>query len=140
LQEANHLVQGQPAREREGYRLSIVKEPRRIRAVFNGQTIADSRKVLLMHETRLAPVFYFPREDVRMDLLAKSDQLTHCPFKGNASYWTLRVGAKSAEDAAWSYESPYDESSLVEGYVAFYWTAVDQWYADGTEIIEKPRD
>ena len=140
LQEANHLVQGQPAREREGYRLSIVKEPRRIRAVFNGQTIADSRKVLLMHETRLAPVFYFPREDVRMDLLAKSDQLTHCPFKGNASYWTIRVGAKSAEDAAWSYEAPYDESSLVEGYVAFYWRAVDQWYADGTEIIEQPRD
>ncbi|MDJ0511982.1 MAG: DUF427 domain-containing protein [Methyloceanibacter sp.] len=108
--------------------------------MFNGQTIADSHQVLLMHETRLAPVFYFPREDVRMDLFAKSNQLTHCPFKGNASYWTISVGSRSAEDAAWSYEAPYDESSLVEGYVAFYWNAIDQWYADGTEIIEQPRD
>ncbi len=140
MQEANQRIGSQPAREREGYRLSIEREPRRIRAVFNGQTIADSHQVLLMHETRLAPVFYFPREDVRMDLFAKSNQLTHCPFKGNASYWTISVGSRSAEDAAWSYEAPYDESSLVEGYVAFYWNAIDQWYADGTEIIEQPRD
>ncbi|MEM9591444.1 MAG: DUF427 domain-containing protein, partial [Pseudomonadota bacterium] len=140
MQETKQLVESQPAREREGYRLSIDKEPRRIRAVFNGHTVADSGNVLLMRETRLAPVFYFPREDVRMDLFAKSNHLTHCPFKGNATYWTIRIGSRSAEDAAWSYEEPYDESSLVERYVAFYWTSIDQWYADETEITEQPRD
>jgi len=108
--------------------------------VFQGQAVADSSKVLVMYETRLAPVFYFPREDVRMDLLAKSDRRTHCPFKGNASYWTIRVGSRSAEDAAWSYEAPYDESSIVKEYVAFDWPAIDQWYADDTQIVEQPRD
>ncbi len=108
--------------------------------MFHGETVADSRNVLVIHETRLAPVFYFPREDVRMDLLVESVRHTHCPFKGNASYWTLRVGGTSARDAAWSYETPYDESSSVEGYVAFDWPAIDSWYADDTEIVEQPRD
>jgi len=140
LQEVDTLAESSPARAHEGYRLSIEEDPRRIRAVFQGQTVADSSKALVMYETRLAPVFYFPREDVRMDLLAKSDRRTHCPFKGNASYWTIRVGSRSAEDAAWSYEAPYDESSIVKEYVAFDWPAIDQWYADDTQIVEQPRD
>jgi len=117
----------------------LESDPRRIRAVFQGETVADSSNVLVMHETRLAPVFYFPREDVRMDILVESDRRTHCPFKGNASYWTIRVGEKSAKDAAWSYETPYDESSNVKGYVAFDWQAIDKWYADDTDIVEQPR-
>ena len=104
--------------------------------MFQGQTIADSSNALVMHETRLAPVFYFPREDVRMDLLVKSSRRTHCPFKGNASYWTIQVGSRSAENAAWSYEDPYDESSIVKRYIAFDWPAIDQWYADDTQIVE----
>ncbi len=129
-----------PAQGRDGYRLSVDAEPRRIRAVFQNETIADSSKVLVMHETRLASVFYFPREDVRMDLLTKSDQHTHCPFKGNASYWTIQVDSQSAENAAWSYEDPYDESSIVKEYVAFHWQSLDKWYADDTHIVEQPHD
>jgi adenylate cyclase len=140
LQKVDALAESSPAPAHEGYRLSIEEDPRRIRAVFQGQTVADSSKALVMYETRLAPVFYFPREDVRMDLLAKSDRRTHCPFKGNASYWTIRVGSRSAEDAAWSYEDPYDESSIVKEYVALDWPAIDQWYADDTQIVEQPRD
>jgi class 3 adenylate cyclase/uncharacterized protein (DUF427 family) len=140
LQDVDTLAAGPPAPAHEGYRLSIEPDPRRIRAVFQGETIADSSNVLVMHETRLAPVFYFPRADVRMDLMVNSDRNTHCPFKGNASYWAIRVGEKSVEDAAWSYETPYDESSGVEGYVAFDWQAIDKWYADDTDIVEQPRD
>lgn len=140
MQDVDAIADSSPTRAREGYRLSIEEDPRRIRAVFQGQTVADSNKALVMYETRLAPVFYFPREDVRMDLLAKSDRRTHCPFKGNASYWTIRVGSRSAEDAAWSYEDPYDESSIVKEYVAFDWPAIDQWYADAAQIIEQPHD
>jgi len=140
LQDVDTLAESPPARAHEGYRLSLESDPRRIRAEFQGEIVADSRNVLVMHETRLAPVFYFPREDVRMDLLVKSDRHTHCPFKGNASFWTIRVGEKSAKDAAWSYETPYDESSSVKGYVAFDWQAMAKWYADDTDIVEQPRD
>ncbi len=140
MQDVDRSAESPPARAHEGYRLSLEADPRRIRAEFEGETIADSSRVLVMHETRLAPVFYFPREDVRMDLLVESDRLTHCPFKGNASYWTIRAGGKSAQDAAWSYETPYDESSGVKGYVAFYWQAIDKWYGDDADIVEQPRD
>lgn len=134
------LVESLSARAHEGYRISLEPDPRRIQAVFQGETVADSSNVLVMHETRLAPVFYFPREDVRMDLLVKSDHHTHCPFKGNASYWTIQVGKKSAKNAAWSYETAYDESSGVEEYIAFDWQAIDTWTANDTVIVEPARD
>lgn len=140
MQKLDGFAESSSARAREGYRLSIDEDARRIRAVFQGQTVADSSNALVMHETRLGPVFYFPREDVRMDLLAKSSRRTHCPFKGNASYWTIQVGSRSAESAAWSYEDPYDESSTVKEYIAFDWPAIDQWYADDTQIVEQPRN
>jgi class 3 adenylate cyclase/uncharacterized protein (DUF427 family) len=140
MQDVEMLAESPPARAHEGYRLSLEPEPRRIRAEFQGETVADSGNVLVMHETRLAPVFYFPRDDVRMDLLVKSDRNTHCPFKGNASYWAIRVGGHSVADAAWSYETPYDESSSVEKYIAFDWRAIDTWYADDTVVVEQPRD
>jgi class 3 adenylate cyclase/uncharacterized protein (DUF427 family) len=139
LQDIDTFSDSPRERVHEGYRLFIESDPRRIRAEFQGETIADSAKVLVMHETRLGPVFYFPREDVRMDLLIKSDRHTHCPFKGNASHWTIRVGEKSAKNAAWSYETPYDESSSVKGYIAFYWQEIDKWYGDETQISEQPR-
>jgi uncharacterized protein (DUF427 family) len=59
--------------------------PKRVRAVFNGETVADSRRVKLLHETGHLPVYYFPEEDINQDLLEPSDHLTHCPFKGDAS-------------------------------------------------------
>ena len=136
---ADNIEAALPGRSHDGYRLSLEPEPRRIRAEFGGRTIADSTDVLVMHETRLPPVYYFPRQDVRMDLLTRTKRHTHCPFKGNASYWTIKAGGKSADNAAWSYESPYDESSGVKEYIAFDWPALDGWFADGSEIGEQPR-
>ncbi len=86
---------------RSGYRVVLKPADHRIRAMFRGQTIADSSHVLVMQETRLPPIFYFPRDNVSMELLAKTDHRTHCPFKGDASYWTLKVGEASVENAAW---------------------------------------
>ena len=65
---------------------------------------------------------------------------THCPFKGDASYWTLKVGEACVENAAWSYEQPYDEARDVEGYVAFMWDAIDTWLVDDEQISDQPRD
>ncbi|MCH7888957.1 MAG: DUF427 domain-containing protein [Proteobacteria bacterium] len=123
-----------------GYRVVIAPSPKRIRAVFNGEVVADSTRALVMQETRLPWVYYFAREDVRMDLLARTDHRTNCPFKGNASYWTLTVADRSAANAVWSYEGAFDEASRVKDYVAFDWNSLDAWYADDDEMADQPRD
>jgi len=120
----------------------VVVEPcgKRLRVVFAGETIADSRDTLVLHETRLPPVSYFPRKDVRMDLLERTDHHTHCPFKGNASYWTLRAGNQVAENAVWSYEHPLNDAQAIQGYLAFDWDAMEAWHEDDRQVLEQPRD
>lgn len=120
-----------------GYRMVIGPSNQRIRAVFNGETILDSSHAMIMQETRLPPVFYFPREDVRMDFLTPTVLHTNCPFKGNASYWNVIVGGKTAENAAWGYEDAYDEAVIVKGYIAFYWNVMDCWFADDKIMNEQ---
>ncbi|HZY65320.1 MAG TPA: DUF427 domain-containing protein [Rubrobacteraceae bacterium] len=68
--------------------------PRRVRAVFNGEVVADSEKVKMLHETGHLPLYYFPEEDVNRDLLEKTDHTTHCPFKGDAAYWSVEANGK----------------------------------------------
>jgi uncharacterized protein (DUF427 family) len=114
--------------------------PRRVRVVFNGETVADSRRVKLMHEAGLLPVYYFPREDVRMDLLEESDHTTHCPFKGYASYWSARVDDRVAENAVWGYPEPIESCPPISGYLAFHWRKMDHWYEEDEEIFVHPRD
>jgi adenylate cyclase len=126
-------------RSHSGYRLIIEPGRKRVRAVFNGETVADSDRVLVMHETGYQPITYVPREDVRMDLLRPSPQRTHCPFKGDASYWTIEVGGRRVENVAWSYEAPYEEAAIVRGHVAFYWERMDAWFEDGEQVVEPPR-
>jgi uncharacterized protein (DUF427 family) len=114
--------------------------PRRVRAVLGGETVADSRRAKLMHETRHLPIYYFPREDVRMDLLEATDHTTHCPFKGDASYWSVRVGESVAENAVWGYPEPIDSAPPLAGYVAFYFRKMDRWFEEDEEIFVHPRD
>ncbi len=104
--------------------------PRRVRAIFNGETVADSRRVMLLIEPRHLPVFYFPLEDVHRDLLEPSDHRTSSPLKGEAVYWSLHAGDRMAEDAAWSYPQPPAEGPAVAGYIAFYWNKLDAWYEE----------
>ena len=114
-----------------GYHLTLEPCTKRVRVEYGGECIVDSDRVLVMHETRLAPVYYFPRDDVRMDLMEKTTHRTHCPFKGNASYWTLKAGGKAAKNVAWGYEEPYEEAGGVRDYIAFFWDAMDAWFEDG---------
>lgn len=109
----------------EDYAFTFEAHPTRVRVAFNGAVIADSSAVRVMRETRLAPVYYFPRADVHWDLLQPSSHRTYCPFKGNASYWSLVVSGRRVENAAWSYENPMDGAGHIEGYVAFYANLVD---------------
>jgi uncharacterized protein (DUF427 family) len=114
--------------------------PRRVRVIFGGETVADTRRAKLMHETGHLPVYYFPREDVRMELLEESDYKTHCPFKGDASYWSVKVGDEVSENAVWGYPEPIDSAPPLAGYFAFYWRKMDHWYEEDEEVFVHPRD
>jgi uncharacterized protein (DUF427 family) len=89
----------------------------RVRVTFKGEVIADSRDAIRLEESKYPPVYYLPRKDVKMDRLARSEHRTHCPFKGDASYFSLKNGP---ENAVWSYEQPYDEMSVIKELLAFY--------------------
>jgi uncharacterized protein (DUF427 family) len=102
--------------------------PRRVRVMFGGEIVADSRRVKLIHEQGHLPVYYFPRSDVRMDLLEATDLTTHCPFKGDASYWSVRVSDRVAENAVWGYPEPIDSAPPLADYLAFYWNKMDEWF------------
>jgi len=116
------------------------RSPRRVRAVFAGVTVADSRRVMLMLEARHTPVYYFPTGDVRMDLMVPTDKKTHSPYKGEASYWTIKVGDRVAANAVWSYLDPLPERADIKGYAAFYWDKMDAWYEEDDEVFVHPRD
>jgi len=110
------------------YRFSFEPEAKQVSAIYQGITLADSNRVMLLQETRIAPVCYFPREDVRMDLFERSDNVTYCPFKGNAAHYSLRVGEIAADNILWSYEDPSKDSEHIRDYVAFYPDQVDILY------------
>jgi uncharacterized protein (DUF427 family) len=114
--------------------------PRWVRVMFGGETIADSRRVKLLHETGHLPVYYFPTEDVRMELLEESDHKTRCPFKGEATYWSVKVGDRVSENAVWGYPEPVDSAPPIAGYLAFYWPMMDHWYEEDEEVFVHPRD
>ena len=122
------------------YRILFERSPRRVRVEFNGATIADSTEAHLLFETRHRPVYYFPRAAVRMDLLEPTDHHSFCPYKGRASYWTVKVGNRTSENAVWGYPDPYDEVARIKDFVAFYWDRVDHWYEEDEEIFVHPRD
>jgi len=137
MPEAAPLAPKQPEILAPGnYDLSIRPAGKRVKVVFNGRVIADSRRALVLKETRLPAVYYLPREDIAMDCLVASEHHTYCPFKGTANYWSLAVDGKEAENAAWSYEDPIEDGFAIRGYIAFYWNQVDAWFQDGGRPLE----
>jgi uncharacterized protein (DUF427 family) len=114
--------------------------PQRIRALVGDETVVDSRNAKLLHETGHLPVYYFPDEEVRFDLLEPSEKRTHCRHKGEASYWTVRVGDREVPNAAWAYREPIESASFLRGHVAFYWHLADEWFAEDDQLFGHPRD
>jgi uncharacterized protein (DUF427 family) len=123
-----------------GHVLYFEDSQRRVRGVFAGETIVDSTRAKLMHETGLLPVYYFPVEDVKAELLEPTEHSTHCPFKGDASYWSVAIGERVAENAVWRYPAPIEGAPPLAGYMAFYWKALDQWFEEDEEVFVHPRD
>jgi len=104
-------------KQRPDWRIVTKPAATRVQVTLRGELIADSKDAIQMAEGTYPPVYYFPRADVKMDRLERTSHKTHCPFKGDASYYSLKGGT---ENAVWSYETPYDEMQAIAGLVAFY--------------------
>jgi uncharacterized protein (DUF427 family) len=111
-------------------RVDILDSSRHVRIEVDGVTVADSAHPRVLFETGLPPRFYLPKTAIRLNLLEPSDKVTHCPYKGQASYWSVRIGDHVYPDLAWSYPSPFAESQKIAGLVAFWDEKVDV-YLDG---------
>jgi uncharacterized protein (DUF427 family) len=114
--------------------------PHRIRGLVAGETVVDSRRVHLLHETGHLPVYYFPEADLRAELLEPSPKTTTCPRKGEATYRSLRVGDRRLPDAVWAYADPIPTATFLAGFAAFYWHALDEWFCEDEQIFGHPRD
>ena len=117
--------------DRPGFENRIEDNPRRVRVMFSGVPVADSTRTRVLREGGLPPVTYFPRSDVRMDLMHATRQRTYCPYRGNAAYWNLTVGERTAENAVWSYEEPYEDALAIKGHFAFDRERVDAILEEG---------
>jgi uncharacterized protein (DUF427 family) len=103
-----------------GHPITIAPNRKRVRVMFNGRVVADSTRSLTLRETSLRPVHYIPRADADMALLVRSAHATHCPYKGDAAYYSLSVDGRTAENAVWTYETPYPAVASIKEHLAFY--------------------
>jgi uncharacterized protein (DUF427 family) len=117
-------------------RVDILPSSRHVRVEVDGVTVAESASPRLLFETGLPVRYYLPKTHVRMELLTPSDSVSHCPYKGQAEWWSVRVGDGLRDDLAWSYRTPLPESQKIAGLVAFYNEKVDI-YVDGV-LQERP--
>jgi uncharacterized protein (DUF427 family) len=124
-----------------GRALYLEPTPKRIRVEVGGEVIADSRRAMMLHEGGAQPLYYFPPEDVRSEYLEPTDRHTHCPKKGDASYYTIRAGGEEVENGAWYYpEVLPDTPRGLTGLIAFYFNRMGRWLEEGEEIGVHPRD
>ena len=98
---------------------------RRVMVMVAGATVAASERALLLREASYPPVIYFPREDAAMGLLERTTHSSHCPYKGDASYYSIPKGGNRSQNAVWTYEAPYEAVAAIRGHLAFYAERVD---------------
>ena len=114
--------------------ITITAADQRWRVKFQGHVIADSAGALILKEASYPPVVYFPREDVSMDFLTRTTHATHCPYKGDAAYYTLAMDGHIVENGVWTYEGPYPAMSLIDGRLAFYPNEVEIYAVDDASV------
>jgi uncharacterized protein (DUF427 family) len=105
--------------------ITISSNPARIVVSVAGKVVADSRRVLTLQEATYPPVQYIPIDDVDRSLLERSDTTSYCPFKGEASYYSIPIGGERSVDAIWVYEAPHDAVAEIRDHVSFYPDRVD---------------
>ena len=105
--------------------ITIAPNPNRVVVTVGGVVIADTRRALNLKEANYPAVAYIPREDARMDLLQRSQTHTYCPYKGEASYFSIPAGGEKSHDAVWTYEEPYAAVAIIRDHLAFYTSRID---------------
>jgi uncharacterized protein (DUF427 family) len=100
--------------------ISIDSNPSRVVVTVGGKVIADTRDALTLREASYPAVQYIPRRDVDMAALTRSEHTTYCPYKGDASYFSIPAGGNRSVDAVWTYEAPFEAMAQIKDYVAFY--------------------
>lgn len=105
--------------------ITIKPHAGRVRVMLNGRAVADTTRALVLQETTYKPVYYIPREDADMASFERTSHASHCPYKGDASYYSIRVGDRLAENAIWSYEQPFPAVAEIKDRLAFYPNRVD---------------
>ncbi len=106
--------------------IEISQEDARVRVFFAGRVVADTTRALTLKEARYPSVYYIPRADADMALLTRTANTTHCPYKGEASYFTISANGRIAQNAVWSYEAPYPAMAGIKEHLAFYPDRVDE--------------
>ena len=100
--------------------ITITRNPRRVRVTAGDLVIAESAKALTLKEAKYPAVQYLPREDANMALLERTERTTHCPYKGDASYYSIKADGKTLDNAIWTYETPFPAMTEISGHLAFY--------------------
>lgn len=124
---------------KNGVPIGFEPSPKWIRVMFGGEFIADSKRAHLL----LAggpPYYYFPKEDVKIDFLEQTTHTEYSPLLGEASFWSVKVKDRVAEDAAWSYLEPVSETFDLSGYISFQWNKMDAWFEESEEVYIHPHD
>ncbi len=112
----------------------------RVRAVIAGRTVLDTVRAKLLYETAIPPRLYAPLEDFDSAVLSRTEHSTHCPFKGDASYWSVSANGSARENALWAYESPLAEAAWLDGYGSLYHEHADEWWAEDERVTSHFRD
>jgi uncharacterized protein (DUF427 family) len=119
-------------------RVDVMPSKRHVRVVIDGQVVAETRRPRLLFETNHPVRYYIPQEDVRMDLLLATGTTSRCPYKGAASYWSVKLGDERFEDIVWGYMDPIPECPKVRGLLCFFHERGCDIYVDG-ELIPEPQ-
>jgi uncharacterized protein (DUF427 family) len=120
----------QPARSHKtpgpDHPITMAKAGKLVRVIYRGKTIAESTDAIVLREASYPPVYYFPRSDVRMDALTRTTHTSWCPYKGEASYFSIGNSEERTENAIWSYETPFEAVEAIRERLAFYPNKVDR--------------
>jgi uncharacterized protein (DUF427 family) len=119
--------------------MTIAQNPRMVRVRFQDHVIASSQGVMTLREADYPPVHYFPRADVETGFLSRTTHTTHCPYKGDATYYSFLMNGDLVENVAWSYEAPYPAAEDVRGMLAFYPDKVEVYEVSEDEVEHRHR-
>lgn len=139
----NNMIAGREEKEdkvQPAVRVELLHSPKWVRVYFGGAYVADSKKTILVREKGHILTYYFHHEDVRMDLLEKNSHQRELLGLGQAIYWNVKAGGKTATNAAWSVQKSTSESTEIEGFVAFKWKQMDAWFEEDEQVFTHPRD